>query len=451
MMSLEGAIAVTRFGLGARQGEITIASRSPKAWLMSQIKPDGTKDEAVDNLTPSFEMYRVAKAYKRDSNDMSGDEKRAASKLYSKAIRANLQTEINARVIYAASTEAPFHERLTRFWSNHFSVSFRNLNTRIFVGAYEREAIRPHILGNFFDLASESVFHPAMLSFLDNVNSIGPGSLAGKRRKKGLNENLAREVLELHTVTPTAGYNQSDVTEFAKALTGWTIGRKRLDGEKIGKTIFDRRAHEPGTRKVLGKTYSQRGKLQAHAILKDICARPQTAENIALKLARHFISDTPPKELVEQLKASFLRTQGDLTAVYQTLINSPHAWKPEAQKVKTPEELIISTARMIGVKNVFPGRAQDSYINLAQPPFEAPTPEGWPDKAEAWIGPNAMMKRIEWANELASRLPGLDGREFLRTALGPRASKNTLEKVSQAASGKQTLVLAFMSPEYQRR
>ena len=450
-MSLEGAIAVTRFGLGASKNEIEIASHLPKAWLLEQLTARGTKNIAFDGLASSSNAYRVAKAYRRERKAMIGDDKAVASKKYGKTVRSIFQAKTQARAVYAAQTETPFHERLTRFWSNHFSVSARSRNTRLLAGAYEREAIRPHILGGFSDLASEAIFHPAMLVFLDNVSSIGPGSRAGQKRDKGLNEHLAREVLELHTVTPAASYSQSDVTEFAKALTGWTIGRKDSDGKMIGKTVFSRRKHEPGVRLVLGQKYSAQGKNQARSILKNICMRPETAENIARKLAQHFVSDTPPSELVAELKGSFLNTQGNLTALYKTLVHSPYCWTESAQKVKTPEELLTSTARMIGLENTFPRRARDSYDSLAHPPFGAPTPEGWPDTAESWIGPDSMMKRIEWANELASRLPSLDSRAFLQSALGERTFQATLEAVSRAESSKQAFILALMSPEFQQR
>lgn len=450
-MSLEGALAVTRFGLGAKAGEIERASRAPDTWLLQQLRAKNAKSEALDALPRPHKVFQQAKAFRRERRRLTGNEKVAATKKYNKFVRRNLQMEIEARAVHAAETNAPFHERLTRFWCNHFSVSARNAKTRFFVGGYEREAIRPHITDSFYDLANAAIFHPAMLMYLDNESSIGPASQIGQRRSKGLNENLAREVLELHTITPAAGYTQKDVTEFAKALTGWTVEQQKRANKNIGKPLFDPRTHEPGTRIILGKEYLDRGKSQARNILKDICSHPETAKNIAYKLARHFVSDIPPEALVKHLTESFIKTNGSLKALYETLIQSPLAWTPEAKKVKTPEELFISTARAIGLENVFPKRARDSYDSLAQTPFGAPTPEGWPDTTEDWIGPDAIMKRIEWANELASRMPQVDARKFLQSALGPRVSNTTLEAVSRAESGQQALVLALMSPDFQRR
>ena len=394
-MSLEGALAVTRFGLGASKGEIDIASQAPKEWLLGQLRPKSANHAIFKELLPSSEIYELSKAYKDARKMMMGADSAAASKTYSKAVRQNFEAEVKARSIYATQTDTPFHERLTRFWSNHFSVSARNNNTRIFSGAYEREAIRPRILGSFYELSASAIFHPAMLAFLDNVSSVGPSSRRGLKREKGLNENLAREALELHTVTTASGYSQSDVTEFAKALTGWSIENKNTEDKTPGTTTFKKSAHEPGTRTVLGKKYNERNAQQALAILKDLCRRPETAENIALKLAVHFVSDAPPKALVEALKQSFLDSNGNLTALYRTLIQSPHSWTPAAQKIKTPEELIISTSRQIGFENVIAKRPRDTYDSLAHVPFTAPTPEGWPDTAEAWLGPDAILKRIE--------------------------------------------------------
>ena len=450
-MSLEGALAVTRFGLGAGKGEIADASRAPKDWLLQQLRPNNSTHSAFDGLLSSQEIFKISRTYKDARKTMPDADKPVASKTYGKTVRRNFDAEVKARELYAAQTDTPFHERLTRFWSNHFSVSARNRNTRLFPGAYEREAIRPHILDSFFELAAKAIFHPAMLMFLDNVSSVGPQSKQGLRRKKGLNENLAREALELHTVTPAADYSQADVTEFAKALTGWSIQQRETENKRQGKTTFKNSSHEPGTRTVLGKKYKQPNGKQALAILKDLCMRPETAENIAVKLATHFVSDNPPQALVDELKQNFLKSNGNLTVLYKTLIASPHAWTSAAEKIKTPQELITSTSRIIGLESVVAKRSKDTYDSLAHFPFTAPTPEGWPDTADAWLGPDAILKRIEWANELASRMPDMDARSFLQSALGQRLRPDTLKAVSRAESGQQALTIALMSPDFQRR
>jgi len=451
-VSLEGAIAVTRFGLGAGPDEIAIASEAPKAWLLAQLRPNRSNHPAFRDLLSSREIYKISRQYKEAKKVMADADKDAASDKYGKTIRRNIEAEIKARSIYAAQTQTPFHERLTRFWGNHFSISARNRNTRLFPGSYEREAIRPHILKSFYELAASAIFHPGMLVFLDNDSSVGPKSRKGLDDNQGLNENLAREALELHTVTPAAGYSQFDVTEFAKALTGWRVERDADDNpNRQGQTTFKDRRHEPGPRLVFGKKYNEPGPKQALAILKDLCARPETAENIATKLAAHFVSDTPPQALVDALKNSFLQTNGNLMTLYKTLINSPLSWTSIAQKIKTPDELIVSASRLTGFETVITKRPKDTYDSLAQIPFTAPTPEGWPDKAQAWLGPDAVLKRIEWANELSSRLSNMDARQFLQSALGQRLSARSLKAVSAAESSQQAFVLALMSPEFQRR
>ncbi len=450
-MSLEGAIAVTRFGLGAKTGEIDEVSRDPRGWLRAQLTADSAARFIGDGLPSSKQGLTELQTYfetRRRGEAQIDPQKVEAFRMSVVKVAIG---ETAARTRFGASTPAGFHERLVRFWANHFTVSGLKAQTILVAGAYEREAIRPNSLGTFRDLAHAAIFHPAMLVYLDNWQSVGPGSRGGRLSGRGLNENLAREVLELHTVTPKAGYMQADVTEFARALTGWTVGNRRVGRQKMGETVFSPLIHEPGIRTVLGQRYPEDGEVQARAVLDDLCARPETAENVALKLARHIIADAPPARAVAALADSFRRTGGDLQALYRTLIDLPEAWIPQAQKVKTPDELLTSTARLIGAEAVFAGKPRDVLESFAQRPFTAPSPEGWPDMADAWIGPDALSKRIEWANRLAARMPTRDARALLVEALGERADPDTLQAVSRAESGEQALVLALMSPDYQRR
>ncbi|MEL7480909.1 MAG: DUF1800 family protein [Pseudomonadota bacterium] len=448
-MTLEAAIACTRFGLGARTGEIDAAGADPEQWLLDQLTPASAERFPNDRLKSTKDLVTTLQDAMRQRR--SGTASEEEIKAFRRTNRQTLISEVTARVTFGAMTPAAFHERLVRFWSNHFTVATRNPVTTRLAGAYEREAIRPNILGSFETLAARAVFHPGMLSFLDNIQSIGPTSRAGKRRGRGLNENLAREILELHTVTPAAGYTQDDVTEFAKALTGWTVGSQRLGRDRIGETIFEPRLHEPGARRVLGKRYGDGDGDQAREILRDLTRRPETAEHIARKLARHIISDTPPATLVERLKSTFLETGGDLSALYKTLLTSPAAWAPERAKLKTPDELVTSAARMLDVRTVFAGDPGAVFEGLAQRPFGAPSPEGWSDLAEDWITPDALTKRLEWANRVGERAADTDARDLLRSALGERASDAALQAVSRAESGAQALTIALMSPDFQRR
>ena len=456
-MSIAGVIAVNRFGLGARAGDITRASRGPEDWLWKQLDPKASELFSRAQLDSSKTLMTNVQAAqmekRRQKQDRENNKEPQAEQVKSVQARSRevLRREIQARMFVGSSTDFAFHERLARFWSNHFSVSAKNPFTTALVGSYEREAIRPHILGQFDELAVNAITHPAMLIYLDNRQSVGPNSKVGQRGKRGLNENLAREVLELHTVTPAARYTQDDVTEFAKALTGWTLGGGRQARAQRGETIFEARIHEPGVRRIMGAGYADNGRYQAISIIKDLSQRPETAQNIAFKLARHFTADEPPASLVEKLKRAFLDNGGDLMPVYKALIEAPESWSPDPQKVKTPDELLTSTARLLGPDKVYSIDPRKVMEGLAQIPFTAPSPEGWPDTADAWLSPNGLMKRIEWANRIAEKTAIQDGRLLLQTALGELASETTVKAVSRAESGEQALALALLSPEFQRR
>ncbi|MEL6257437.1 MAG: DUF1800 family protein [Pseudomonadota bacterium] len=455
-MALEGAIAATRFGLGARPGEIKAASSDPRGWLEAQLTqaafssfPSAGLSSAKQGLETFF-RYTQARSARGRTSEAADIDPEQAKKLV-REVRLNLRAEVQARTGFGALTPHSFHERLTRFWSNHFTVAARSPQTVAVAGAYEREAIRPNILGSFTELALAAITHPGLLVYLDNWQSIGPSTRPARRRGRGLNENLAREVLELHTVTPASGYTQTDVTEFAKALTGWTVGNRRLGSDRKGETIFVSQIHEPGVRTILGKRYSEDGKDQAVSIIRDLCAHPETAKSVARKMATHFVSDMPPDALIERLETAFRRSNGDLPTLYAALIDAPEAWDGDPQKIKTPDELLTSSARAIGIDAVFAGDPRAVLESFAQIPFTALSPEGWPDEADAWLGSDALMKRIEWAGQVARRSPTLDARKLMDDALGPLASDATRTAVARAESGEQAIVLAVMSPEFQRR
>ena len=453
-ITLEGAIAVTRFGLGAQQGEIALASQNPKAWLKDQLTETVLPFPMKGLLTSQGYILEKEAFIKARRAEKSDEAKIVVSEPFNKRFRAWQNAEQITRFRYGVQTQAPFHERLTQFWSNHFSVSGRTRDV-LTAAAHEREAIRPFILGSFKELAYSAILHPSMLVYLDNVRSVGPNSVfglvGGRFRRKGLNENLAREVMELHTVTPKAKYTQSDVTEFARALTGWGVADKQALNDLGGKTYFDIKKHEPGSRRVMNKTYFSIGKKQAPAVLRNLCEHPETAKNVAYKLARHFTSDKPPSRLVKALTKKFSQTNGDLMALYKVLIDAPETWEALPQKAKTPNEMLLSTARQLGPDQVFPTSAKDVFEGFGQTAFRASTPEGWPDGNENWLGPDAVMKRIEWANKVAQKNSSFDARVFLTQGLGPRLSSKTQDVIEAAESNQQALTLALMSPEFLRR
>ena len=380
-----------------------------------------------------------------------------------------VQGDIRARLGTAASTQRPFAERLAMFWANHFTVTTLKGNTRGLVGAFEREAIRPRIAGRFVDLLRASTTHAAMLRYLDNQNSAGPRSVIVQRiarrrsavdplapRLSGLNENLARELLELHTLGaahaggrygPWGGYTQADVTALAALLTGW-----RGPGEAASRPEFDAAWHEPGDKLILNQRYSE-GPQALDRVLIDLARHPSTARHIATKLARHFLADEPPPAVVARLADAFSRSDGDLPTVYAALIDSPEAWQPATQKLKTPEEFVVSTARLLRLGRGALPRAPDAGIGaMGQRLHAAPSPAGWPDRAEEWLGPEALWQRVEWASRVADRMGGgVDARALAQAALGPRLGAPTRQQIERAADPSQALALLLMSPDFQRR
>jgi uncharacterized protein (DUF1800 family) len=461
---LAAAIAVTRFGLGARPGEIDTARTDPKGFLKAQIRPEGA-DQPDGRLAPSFENIAVFQGLRRERRELKGEADAAQElKQLQAQIRAIAIDEMAARGRLAAATPAGFRERWTLFWANHFTVSATKGQVAPIAGSFEREAIRPNVFGRFEDLLTASSRHPAMLLYLDQATSIGPNSQAGQRRKAGLNENLAREIMELHTVGVDGGYTQADVTEFARALTGWSVSRGRepaaagqpgaSDPGLPGSFMFRPFTHEPGVRRVLGRTYANDGEGQGVAVLHDLAARPATARHIARKLAIHFVSDDPPASLVSRLEGRFRSSGGRLDRVAETLVDSPEAWRPEAAKLKSPYEFIVSTWRAAGVAPDLdqPQRLAGSMTALDQRPFSPPSPKGWPDSSAEWAAPDQIVKRIAWAEQAANAMAGsMDPNEAARQALGARLGPDAATAIARAETRPEAFAVLLMSPEFQRR
>ncbi len=363
------------------------------------------------------------------------------------------QNEAMARFLQAYNANSGFAERLVWFWSNHFCVSTaKGQEIEMTAGSFEREAIRPNVLGNFGVMLKSVEQHPAMLYFLDNQQSIGPNSKAGQKRGKGLNENLAREIMELHTLGVGSGYTQTDVTSLARIITGWTfLGRNAKNGEP-GTFSFNANAHEPGTQKLLGKTYPQNDITQGEAALADLAVHPATAKHIAFKLARHFVSDVPPPALVDRLAQTFLKTAGDLKAVTTTLVDSDEAWGAPPTKLKTPQEFVLSSLRALDLQPDDPKPLLNALNNLGQPLWRPSGPNGFGDTADVWSSPEGIKVRLEVAT-LLTRKSKFQGNPngLLTEVLSPNVSKETVQAVARAESKQQALALLIMSPEFQRR
>jgi len=367
------AIALNRFGLGARSADGVPADR--KGWLLSQFDRFEARPQALATVPPRSDVVRQLADYISEQR-MAGQAKRmaaamptgaapdkpgdSAKRFLRRGIRDDYVAMAGARLNAALTSRSPFVERLVHFWANHFAVSIDKLPVIPVAGLLEFEAIRPHVLGKFSHMLLAVEQHPAMLLYLDQAQSIGPDSRAGQfisargKQKRGLNENLAREILELHTLGVRAGYSQADVTEFARALTGWTVsglGRgpaARLTGNApTGEFAFAELIHQPGDRVIMGRRYGQDGERQARAILLDLAANPATAKHLATKLTRHFAGDDPPPAMVDRLTQAYLNSGGDLPTVYRAIVDSPEAWAARPLKFKTPWEWSVSALRAL--------------------------------------------------------------------------------------------------------
>jgi uncharacterized protein (DUF1800 family) len=458
-MSQAAAIAAHRFGLG--EASLGVVGNDGPGWLLAQIGPADAQSgadlpdtaAALARYTALFQQQTQARLAAPPAPDPQGAASGAAPQTPVDDINAQfrlmVQADQRARLATAAVTTRPYPERLALFWSNHFSVSTGKGTVRGLAGAFERDAIRPHVAGSFEALLGAAVRHPAMLRYLDNDFSSGPASPAVRRLERlgtfapgtrGLNENLAREVLELHTLGVNGGYTQADVTAFAAVLTGW-----RPAG-------FQPAWHEPGPKTVLGRRYAE-GPQALGELLRDLALHPSTARFIATKLGRHFLADDPPASLVDRLAAVWQRTEGDLQAVATELVRSPEAWRGGPSKLKTPEEFVISSARLLGLGGSAFERASDGGTTaMGQRPQGAPSPAGWSDRAADWLGPDAVWKRVEWANRVGARVGGrIDGRILAADAMGPWLSPDTRRELERAADGQQALTLLLLAPEFQRR
>ena len=474
---LKAAIAATRFGLGARPGEIAEAARDPQGWLKSQIRRDGADRPAtapeptaqrIADLRDFQQQKREAKQDAAGSDGKSDPRMRDPVKLAQKMLRDDTQGDFLARVQLATATEAGFRERWALFWTNHFTVAAKNLQTATIVGPYESEAIRPHVFGRFIDLLDAVETHPAMMIYLDQVQSVGPNSElaqraggrrfggqlqpAFKRRELGLNENLAREIMELHTVGVHGGYAQADVTEFARAMTGLSIGGFRGPDGAIGTPVFRDAAHEPGMRTVMGVRYTQGGKAQAAAILGDLAQKPATARFICGKLARHFVADDPPPALTARLEKAWMSSGGDLARVAEALIEAPEAWGAQPTKFKTPYEFIVSSYRAAGAQPQGFGQVGPLLTAMGQKPFDPGSPKGWSEEADAWAAPDAIVKRMQFAQGFSAQaVQGRDPKALAADALGARLTTPTATAIARSESRPEGFALLLMSPEFQRR
>ena len=469
--------AVNRFGYGARGGDsddLASAAADPRGFVLSELaRPDAALlagPDLADSPRLIQEMFAFfaeqrAKRLQKPAPEVMGMESQSAmaprrpgeprrAPRPPNVIQQAYLRDASARFGRACTAEVGFVERLVAFWSNFFTVSAaKGPLVRICAGAFEREAIRPHVLGRFADMLKAVERHPAMLVYLDNQFSFGPDSPAGRRTGRGLNENLARETMELHSIGVDGGYTQADVTNFAKILTGWTFARPRSRFARPGTFAFFANAHEPGPQVVMGRTYSERGVEQGLAVLDDLARHSSTPTFVATKLATHFVADAPPPALVERLAETFRKSDGDLRAVSRALVETKEAWDAPLTKMRTPYDFLIAANRAFGRVPERPQPILGPLNMLGMPLWTAPQPNGFPDASQAWASPEGMKLRLDIAARLGSQggnLP-VNPSQLLEQTLGAAASQETRQTVARAESRQQGFALLLMSPEFQRR
>lgn len=491
---LPPTIALNRFGLGARPDEQPPADA--KRWLLQQLSRFEPRPQALARVPNRTQVVDQLADYQQEQ-EMVGRAKRQLqaaampavsapqpmapaapgvgqqqpdpqAEALKKYLRQTIQQDYlvmnSARLDSALTTESPFVERLVHFWANHFAVSVDKLPVIGLAGLLEFEAIRPNVLGKFSDMLLAVEQHPAMLVYLDQAQSIGPDSQAGMfaairgRKQLGLNENLAREIMELHTLGVRTGYTQADVTEFARALTGWTVsglGRgpaSRMIGGNPGQFRFAAVLHEPGSRTIIGRSYDQQDEAQAHAVLMDLAASPATAKHLSTKLARHFAGDDPPPALVDRLSKAYLASGGDLPTVYRALIESPEPWAPKPLKFKNPWEWSVSALRAVGSRDLEAQMAANVLRQLGQPTWQPGSPAGWDDIAASWAGPDALVRRVEVAQRIGAKAAStVDARALAEKLFPSSLSDTTRTAIARAESPAEGLALLLVSPEFVRR
>ena len=468
MATRAAASAANRFGLGARTGELARIGNDPRGWLHAQLGRTG--DEAsFAGLPPSgrylaqyYDLLRMRREARAAARAEGGAARAAMPERRRFRQQVALETVVRQRA--AVRSERGFAERIVRFWSNHFAISVDKFVAASFAAPMEREAIRPHAFGRFADLLLAVERHPGMLLYLDNAQSIGEESRLGaasarraqrnpEARKRGLNENLAREILELHTLGVDGGYGQADVGELARAITGWSVPSPR-DGDAATRMPFAFRAqaHEPGTRRVLGKTYAESGQAQGEAILRDLAAHPSTARHLAAKLARHFVADAPPAALVERMARAYLASDGELGALYAAMVDDDTAWSAGARKFKTPDDFVLSALRACDLDgDADLALALQLQGRLGQPLFQPRSPAGFGDVAADWGGPDALFKRVQAAQALAERASAASPVQLGGSVFGDGLDGETAAALRRAESTQQGVALLLASPAFQWR
>ncbi len=446
MATLQEFINANRFAYGMRPDETSFT-----AGMLAQfgVDPADTALEIPDTDARRHLLLGMRQARREDGRDSAKYQRLRDS------ARALINEDFRHLLLRPMLSPRGFKERIFAFWLDHFSVSPKRVEDAILLGGYFKDAIRPNLNGTFADLLKAVVTHPSMLMFLDQNVSVGPNSRLGQRRDRGLNENLAREVLELHTLGVNAGYSQEDVQQFAELLTGLTVTEK-------GTEFIDNIA-EPGPETILGQTYGAgRASLEnIFEFLEDLAVHPATAQHLAQKFAVHFIGPEPDADYVNAMAQAYLASGGQLSALYRVLLEHPVAQTPLGQKSRTPFEYMVCCLRAVGtpaetILDLEPRALRQAFFipltGMGQSPFAPPGPDGWDEALGAWITPPTLAARINWAGELAQNsATHLDPRRLLEQVLGPLAPDDLSFAVAAAETKWEGVALMLISPTFIRR
>ncbi len=451
-MTSPATISAIRFGYGPGAGT---APRDADAHLARLSGPDRVlaRYPAVSDA----ETLSIAEGFRRARKRREGLGGEAAYKTARDNVGAAFSAAATTALARIADTDDPLRERLVWFWADHFAVAPKNIVMRAVAPNYLDQAIRPHVTGRFSDLLKAVVTHPMMLSYLDQVQSIGPNSPAGKRRGAGLNENLAREVLELHTLGVGGPYTQGDVRQLAELFTG--LSASQSDG-----FVFRAAIAEPGPELVLGRTYGGGAPDLAHitAVLNDLAVHPATAAHVSRKLAVHFVADDPEPALVAAMEGAWRASDGNLMAVTEAMLTHPAAWGDRLEKARQPFDFLAATVVALGIRGDdltrMPLRERHRAIlrplrAMGQPFMEPGGPDGWAEEAEHWITPLGLAHRILWSGEAAKRVAphAPEPSMFLQRALGDAASARLTWAVDVAETRADAVAIVLASPEFNRR
>jgi uncharacterized protein (DUF1800 family) len=497
--------ALNRFGLGARRDERRMVG-DPKAWLHAQLDggppsmriPEGASPGEIGDALRELRMQNQAQNQKRNANPQSNQSQETKQEMKRDA-RQQIQmlgnVEMRAAIDQRVASDRPFVERLVAFWSNHLCVSIGAKQQLIapLAGSYERDVVRRHVLGHFEEMVLASARHPAMLAYLDNFQSIGPDSLGAKAgkgqngQKRGLNENYARELLELHTLGVEGGYTQQDVQELARILTGWTVrgiggpgdqrdpraqGRlnrfgpiapgsvaRPQEGTPVS-FVFQEFLHEPGSKTLLNEKYKEAGVEEGERAIRTLCHHPSTARFVATKLVKHFVSDDPPAAAVDRIAKTFSSTDGDLKAVAAALVDEPEAWREDARKFRTPQDWLVAVMRALDVREVQqnpkqnPQQGPQNVLRQLRHPLWSPqSPKGFGDGLQEWADPDSLLNRGELARTI-SRLPAVrnaDPRFLLDVVDVAEGDPLRSLLVDNSIPASDRLALAIAGPAFQWR